>query len=127
MGGATPGAHEPDPERANNEETGVGETSAVGCFPGGASPYGVQDMSGQRLGVDAQPVGEGVEKPEFEYPYVAETDGRILTPGKVFSVCCAAARSTSTIATCAAPVRLRNDPHRCNLNSGFGWWSPVRL
>jgi formylglycine-generating enzyme required for sulfatase activity len=34
------------PEKANTEETVIGATSAVGCFPGGASPYGVQDLSG---------------------------------------------------------------------------------
>jgi formylglycine-generating enzyme required for sulfatase activity len=37
---------EPDPNRANYHDTGIGATSAVGCFPGGASPYGVEDLSG---------------------------------------------------------------------------------
>ena len=41
-----PWGNEPDPNRANYDETGVGTTSAVGMFPGGASPYGVHDMSG---------------------------------------------------------------------------------
>jgi formylglycine-generating enzyme required for sulfatase activity len=35
-----------DPNRAHYGETGIGTTSAVGCFSGGASPYGVEDMSG---------------------------------------------------------------------------------
>jgi len=41
-----PWGNKPDPERANYSDAGVGATSAAGCFPGGAGPYGVLDMSG---------------------------------------------------------------------------------
>ena len=41
-----PWGDEFDAERCNVVDTGVGGTSAVGCFQGGASPYGVEDLSG---------------------------------------------------------------------------------
>lgn len=33
-------------EHANYEDTGIGATSAVGCFPKGMNEYGIMDMSG---------------------------------------------------------------------------------
>lgn len=41
-----PYGNEYDSAKANTSDTGIGQTSAVGLFPNGASPYGVMDMSG---------------------------------------------------------------------------------
>ena len=40
-----PWGDESDPNRANYDETGIGTTSAVGCFPAGPA-LRVQDLSG---------------------------------------------------------------------------------
>ena len=55
------------PEKCNTAETGLGTISAAGCFPGGASSYGAQDMSGS--------VWEWCQSLYKGYPYRAD-DGR---------------------------------------------------
>jgi len=56
-----PWGNEFSPNKANMEDSGIGTTSAVGCFANGASPYGLQDMSGN--------VWEWTRSLNGKYPY----------------------------------------------------------
>ena len=66
---------EADPSKANYDETGIGMTNSVGAFPGGASPYGCEEMSGNVWEWTSSLWGKDFVKPDFKYPYDPQ-DGR---------------------------------------------------
>src|SRR5262249_39806842 len=70
-----PWSNEPDPNRANYADTGLLEPSTVGCFPGGASVFSCEEMSGNVWEWTRSLWGEKFGTPRFTYPYMAG-DGR---------------------------------------------------
>jgi formylglycine-generating enzyme required for sulfatase activity len=93
-----------NPENANFDQTGIGNTSSVGCFPNGRSPYGCEEMSGNVWEWCRTKWRENYRTPEDN-----KLDGgtaRVLRGGSFF-------RS-------ANGVRCSN---RLNLNPGYGYYS----
>jgi formylglycine-generating enzyme required for sulfatase activity len=90
-----PWGSKPDPNLANYKDTGLGMTCAVGCFPGGQSPYGIQEMSGNVCEWTRSAWGPEVGSPHFQYPYDPldgreslwgnDTDYRVIRGGSYYS------------------------------------------
>jgi formylglycine-generating enzyme required for sulfatase activity len=70
-----PWGNDPNRNAANCRETGLNTTSAMGCFPNGASPYGVEELAGNVWEWTRTLWGKDYSKPNFGYPY-NPTDGR---------------------------------------------------
>ena len=70
-----PWGNEVDVNRANYEDTGLANTSPVGSFPGGLSPYGLEDASGNVWEWTRTLWGKNPSAPDFNYPYDS-SDGR---------------------------------------------------
>jgi formylglycine-generating enzyme required for sulfatase activity len=91
------------PDEANYSETGIGSTSPVGSFSGGASPYGIEEMSGNVWEWTRSLYSKDIQKLEYKYPYDPSDGGenikaranylRVLRGGAFRnvpgSVCCA--------------------------------------
>jgi formylglycine-generating enzyme required for sulfatase activity len=60
----------PDANRANYCDSGIGGTTAVGCFQAGKTPSGCLDMSGNLWEWTLSIWGrDALKEPEFKYPY----------------------------------------------------------
>ena len=95
-----------DPQQANTAEGGIGSTSPVGCFPGGASPYGLLDLSGN--------VWEWTRSILKEYPY-NPADGREDLQAQDRRVL----RGGSFNVVARGACRVSDDPASRSDNGGF--------
>ncbi len=114
-----PWGDEITPEHANYGATGIGDTTAVGAFPKGASPCGVLDLSGNVWEWTRSLWGENWGNPDFRYPY-DPADGRenLEAPRKMHRVLRGGSFFNSlNFARCA--VRLRDVPNHRDWASGF--------
>lgn len=76
-----------DAESANCREAAIGQTSAVGAFATGASPYGCEDMAGNVWEWTRSLWGTDFMKPTFGYPYeLAVKREHLDAPGDVLRV-----------------------------------------
>jgi formylglycine-generating enzyme required for sulfatase activity len=104
-----PWGNEWDPKRCNSKEDGPADTTPVGVYPQGASPYGLLDMAGN--------VWEWCHSLFKPYPYDPndgrehpQASGRRLMRGGAFNY-------NEKFVRCA--YRYRNDPLNRRSNLGF--------
>jgi formylglycine-generating enzyme required for sulfatase activity len=104
-GRAYPWGNESDPNRANYIETGINTPSAVGCFPHGASPYGVEVLSGS--------VFEWTRSLWGDYPYPVRRAARAKREDLQ------APEDAIRVLRSVAFLRARQDARRHHLSLGF--------
>lgn len=114
-----PWGNDPDIDKANVEETGIGATSAVGCFPLGASPYGVHDMAGNVREWTISLWGEGFDDLKYGYPYSFNDGREDLSANKNYMRVLRGGlfRDSIKVARCAS--RFRFGPESKNRRIGF--------
>lgn len=106
-------------ERLGNFDNQIGDTTPVGRYPAGASPYGAQDMAGNVWEWTSSLWGEDTDRTAFAYPYDAR-DGREApsAPDRVLRVLRGGAFDDNTgLARCTA--RYRDLPDEASRDFGF--------
>ncbi|HEY3569643.1 MAG TPA: SUMF1/EgtB/PvdO family nonheme iron enzyme [Thermoanaerobaculia bacterium] len=105
-----PWGQKADANRANYRSTGLGQKNVVGCFPGGASPYGIEELSGNVLQwtrslYDDYPYRPGASREDLG----ADAQARIVRGGSFIE--------DSRLGRCA--VRFTVEPGGHGANLGF--------
>jgi formylglycine-generating enzyme required for sulfatase activity len=104
-----------DPNRANYDDSGIGTTTAVGCFSQGTSPYDLQDMSGN--------VWEWLRSVYGKYPYPVtskeKTERENISSGSGKSRCIRGGSFYFEDRTVRCAYRNGNDPLDWSWNFGI--------
>ena len=99
------GDEPPDAERANDDATGVGQPTVVGCFPTGAAACGALDLAGNVMEWMSTPV---TARDQVEPQKDFTTNEQVLVTYNDY-------HDQSEQLSCGA--RVRNDPY----NGDFDW------
>ena len=108
-GRAYPWGEDFDADRSNAAGA-VGDVSAAGCYPAGASLYGCEEMSGNVWEWTRSLWGKDLLEPEFEYPYSPEHAAREnlnAGDGILRVVRGGSWGNAAAVARCACRLRLR--------------------
>jgi formylglycine-generating enzyme required for sulfatase activity len=100
-----------DPEKANYDASGIGTTSAVGCFPAGASLDGIEEMGGN--------VWEWTRSVYRPYPYDPHDGREDLSAGRGERRVLRGGAYYYLAANVRCGVRNRNSPNGRNRHLGF--------
>jgi formylglycine-generating enzyme required for sulfatase activity len=76
-----------DANRANSAASGLRSPTAVGCFAGGVSPFGMHDMSGNVCEWTRSNWGTYMESPQFIYPYQQDAREDLRASDRMLRVC----------------------------------------
>ena len=107
-----------EPERANYSDTGIGTTSAVGCFPGGVSPYGCEELAGNVWEWTRSLLGKDWQNPDFKYPYLIDERENLKAGRDILRVLrCGSFYDDRLSARCA--YRFRLSPYYGSRYLGF--------
>lgn len=71
------------PDHANGLEAGCNDTTAVGLFPWGASPFGVEDITGQVWEWTSTLWGDDPARPSLPYPWQAISHEQADAPAHI--------------------------------------------
>jgi formylglycine-generating enzyme required for sulfatase activity len=114
-----PWGNEWDTKRCNSRESGLGDTTPVGAYPAGASPYGLLDMAGNVWEWTRSLWGKDWHKPSFKYPYRPGDGRENLKAGDDAVPVLRGGSWYYDLDYTRCANRGRHSPGRRNLNFGF--------